>query len=67
MKRFPPLVFVLALVLLGSMAEPKGSNSTQCTQDPGNCIKCAGGGHPGGQCQIIKTVTGGDANACCDS
>ena len=64
MKRFQMDV-LLAFMFLGSTAE--GSNSSQCTQDPGQCIKCAGGGHAGGQCQIIKTITGGDANGCCDS
>ena len=60
MKRFHPLDCLLAFKLLGSMAE--GLNSSLCTQDPGECIRC-----PGDACQIIKTISGGDANACCDS
>ena len=64
-KHFQTLDFWLALVLLGSTAE--GSNSTQCSQEPGQCIKCAQAGHPGGRCQIIKTVTGGDPDDCCTS
>merc|ERR1719253_1543875 len=43
------------------------SNATSCSSNSGRTVKCSQAGHPGGSCQIIQTISGGNPSSCCNS